>query len=491
MRRKIILKNSFYSVINYTLLIILSFIVRKVLIEQFPIEYAGYEALFTDVFTLLSIADFGMDGIITYKLYGALAADRNEIPRIMDLAKRMYSFVAVIVLGIGCLLFALIPFIFNAEIYDMPLIKIIYIIQIINLSISYFTGYKRLMLIADQKEYICLRWDSLILILIQISRIFVLGYLRNYYIYIVLCIVQTLGQNIGVNIRYNKEYERRNEVEKNHRISFLNIKQDIKNLLCHKVSAVVYAATDNIIITANLGLAITGLYSNYYMVAKYTYSFATKIMKPMQATIGNYLYSDIDRQEKYVMLSKLNNMTFAFASFVCNSLIQLSTPFIEVWLGDEYIQKKSLVILLAINYFIAINQDVIYYFRNSYGNYEYDKIYMVLSAVSNLSLSIILSRMWGLNGIVIATIIGHIFIWYGRVKYVYKKIFKAGWIDYWLGQFKTVSLLILQILLCEFLIKDNWVGIKGCILREGCVIAVWGITVALFYYIGNRTKVEK
>lgn len=67
-----------------------------------------------------------------------------------------------------------------------------------------------------------------------------------------------------------------------------------------------------------LGLATTGLYSNYYMVAKYTYSLAMKIMKPMQATIGNYLYSKTSDKDKIVLLETLNTGAFIFACFICN-----------------------------------------------------------------------------------------------------------------------------------------------------------------------------
>lgn len=471
-------KNSLYSIANYFLLIFLNLSVRKALVEQFSIEYTGYEALFTDIFALLSIADFGIDSIITYKLYEILDTNRNQIPRIMDLAKKFYRLVSALILTIGGVFFLIIPTVFHKDTYDISLIKYIYIIQIFNLCISYITGYKRLLFVADQKEYICLRWDSFVMIIVQLSRIFILGYWKNYYLYMFMCIIQTLGQNIGINIKYNKEFKSVSDMHYD-KINIMAISKDIRNLLAHKISSLVYSATDNIIITATLGLATAGLYSNYYMLSKYTYTFATKIMKPMQATIGHYLYSNIEKISKYKLLSKLNELTFIFASFICISLIQLSTPFIRIWLGNEYIQENSLVILLAINFFIAINQDVIYYFRNSFGEYDYDKRYMILSAVFNFILSIVLSRFWGLNGIVCATIIGHLFIWYGRVKFVYIHYFKFGFKKYWLDQFQKVGLLCIQIMLCKHFIKDTWLGIIGGIRREMYVVVILAITFAV------------
>lgn len=486
MRKKKYLKNSFYSVINYILLVVLSLIVRKALISYFPLEYIGYEALFTDIFTLLSIADLGMESIITYKLYECLAEDNNGISEIMLFAKRMYTYIATGVLIVGGIIFLFLPFLFEMQVYDMPLITGVYFIQVINLTFSYLTGYKRLLLIADQKEYICLLWDSFILVIIQISRIFILGYFKNYYLYMGVCILQTLGQNLGINFRCNKEYKDILNITQKVKIKFQDFGHDVGNFLCHKVSAVVYAATDNIVITATMGLAMAALYSNYYMLARYTYSFATKIMKPLQASIGNYLYSDIEKEQKYLLLSRLNEMAFIFASFVCNSLIQLSTPFIRIWLGSEYVQEQRLVILLALNIFIAINQDVIFYFRNSFGKYEYDKKYMIMSAFSNLFLSILFGKIWGVSGITMATIIGHLFIWYGRVKFVYSEFLQIGIKKYWIRQAQLIVILFLQLTITEWMTKGVCYGIKGCLYKELCVCLVSIAGILILYSVRGK-----
>lgn len=481
MEKKIYLKNSFYSVINYALLIILSLLVRKVLILYFPIEYAGYEALFSDIFTLLSIADMGMDSIITYNLYEQMSKDKSNVRSVMELAKRLYQFIALAVFVLGGVVGVFLLF-FNAGKYDSKLMLAIYIIQVCNLSISYLTGYKRLLLIADQKEYICLKWDSKILILIQISRIFVLGIFKNYLLYVGLCIIQTLLQNIGIDRKCNKEYGKLNGDE-NRKVKY-NIRHDISNFLCHRISSIIYSATDNVVITVMLGLATAGLYSNYYMVAKYTYSLATKIMKPMQASIGNYLYSDITINDKNKLLDKLNTGAFIFASFICNSLIQLSTPFIVFWLGNEYVQEKKLILLLALNIFIAINQDFIYYFRNSFGKYEIDKKYMMMSSIVNLGLSVILSKVWGLPGIVLATIIGHFFIWYGRAKFVYLEILKIDISQYWLSQVKKIGILCGQLFVTHLLTRSCGIDIKGCLFREIIVVIFLFINVIYFFRKG-------
>lgn len=471
---------------NYVLLVLLNLVIRKVLVVQFSIEYAGYEALFSDIFVLLSIADLGMDSIITYHLYDGLTKNREEIFVIMAQARKMYRIISGIVFAVGIFYMFCIPVLFDAHAFDITLITIVFGIQIVNLCISYLTGYKRLLLIADQKEYICLKWDAIVLIIVQISRILVLWYFRNYYVYIGLCVIQTLGQNLGINYKCGREYGR--EIFKKQRVKLTGLKADIKDFACHKLSALVYSATDNIIITAILGLVSAGLYSNYYMIYKYTYSFANRLMKPMQASIGNYLYTTEDMEEKYRLFCRLNIYAFFLAVFVCNCLIQISTPFVILWLGEEYIQEQSVVVLLALNYFIAINQDFVYFFRNSYGDYGYDKKYMMWSAGINLVMSLFGCVRFGVEGVVIATILGHIAIWYGRVKFVFSHIFHRSSREYWLKQVRGFFYLWFQIVLTDRLLAGVSIGgICECIIRGMCVALISGIAMGI-WWIGQKVN---
>lgn len=491
MRKKKYIKNSIYSVTNYVLLAILALIVRKTLITFFSVEYAGYEAIFTDIFTILSIADMGMDSIISYRLYEGIANNWSGISQVMETARKLYRSIARAVLVVGIFFIPLFPIVFVKEDYSFQFLLIIYCIQLLNLALSYRTGYKRLLIVADQKEYICARWDSVILIIVNIARIFVLVIAHNYYFYVLLCVVQTLAQNLGINYKCQKSYgqylipgiELGEEVK--------NVKKDMGNFLQHRLSAVVYAATDNLVLTMMFGVSVAGLYSNYYMITKYTYTLVTRVMKPVQASLGNFLYEEADIKKKFFLLERLNCISYIVGIFVCVSLIQMTNPFVRLWLGEACMLNGQFVVLMAINIYIAINQDVIYYFRNSFGKYEYDKKYMIFSAVTNLIMSIGAGKISGVNGVVLGTIVGHLFIWYGRVKFVYRSYFNRHMTSYWLREVAKFILLFVEIELVEYFTKyvprD---GIRGFVLREFVVVAVIGLSsVAIFW--GSKLFLRK
>ncbi len=484
-----IIKNSVYSVANYILLILSGLLVRKILIAELSIDYAGYEALFTDIFAILSVADLGLDSIITYKLYESLTHNRDGIADIMSIARRLYRGIAYGILFIGLILIFLLPYLFSEMESQMDMLRVVFGIQIVNLGISYATGYAKILFIADQKEYICIKWDSSILILVQLARVVVLMVWGDYTIYVSLCIIQTIFQNVGIIIKCKKEYGDvfyEQDSGENH---LGLIKKDIFNFMFHKISSVIYSATDNIVITSVIGIAAAGLYSNYYMISKYAYSLISKSIRPLQATIGNYLYQGSVKEEQYQVLSKLNIFSFMVASFLCNSLIHMSTPFIIIWLGKDFIQNQLFVFLLAVNAYIAINQDFIYYFRNSFGDYDYDKKYMILSAVTNLSLSIVFGIYVGISGIILATILGHLFIWYGRVKFVYKKYFLRSMKKYWMEQTILFGILQIQIQLAYFFIQYLDDRLFSLVLGELIIVGI-SVIIGVFLFI-TKSKIKK
>lgn len=96
---------------------------------------------------------------------------------------------------------------------------------------------------------------------------------------------------------------------------------------------------------------------------------------------------------------------------------------------------------------------------------------MMMPAIANVGLSVVWGKAFGLSGVA-ATIVGHLFIWYGRVKFVYVKILKIGMRKYWRNQAKAVVCLCIQIILIAFMTRNCGTGALACVIREGCVLLV-------------------
>lgn len=54
-----VLRNSFYAISTFIFISLFSIIVRKFFVQYLPIELLGLEGLFTNIITLLSLAELG------------------------------------------------------------------------------------------------------------------------------------------------------------------------------------------------------------------------------------------------------------------------------------------------------------------------------------------------------------------------------------------------------------------------------------------------
>ena len=102
MRIKRTLQNSAYAIASYALIAILGLVMRKVFLVYLNTDYLGFEGFFGDLFTILSVGELGIAGIIQYRVYRAIAEDNHDDERkIMAIYKLLYRIVGTAIVEIG------------------------------------------------------------------------------------------------------------------------------------------------------------------------------------------------------------------------------------------------------------------------------------------------------------------------------------------------------------------------------------------------------
>ena len=82
--------------------ILCQFFSRTVIIKVLTIEYVGLSGLFSNVLTMLSLAELGIGEAIIFSLYGPIARkERENITAIMAFYKKVYIAVGVFILVVG------------------------------------------------------------------------------------------------------------------------------------------------------------------------------------------------------------------------------------------------------------------------------------------------------------------------------------------------------------------------------------------------------
>lgn len=497
-RTKNSLKNYSMSVVSQVTSILLSFIGRTFFIKILSIEYLGVNGLFSNILSLLSLAELGVSTAITYMMYKPIAEnDKEKVAAYNQLFRKIYNFIGLFILLAGLSLTPFIHHLIKNEPQISENIHIIYALFIINSAISYFYTYKRALLIAHQKEYINNTNIIEFAIIKDIVLILLLYIFHNYYFYLTAQILITFASNISISIKTNKLFPDIVSM-KPVKVSRTEIRAIIKNtaaMLCHKIGSVIVSGTGNIFISYFVGLATVGIYSNYVLISQAACQIVGKGVNSLTASFGN-LVATAQQAEIYRVFKRIYFINFILALNISTLFYALIDPFISLWIGADYLLETKTSIIIVINslffYQIRVPSQMVI---NTYGLFWQIKWKSLIEAVINLCCSFLFAAylQMGIIGILLAGLVSNVTtsLWwepYVATKYGLNTTMK----DYLLEFMKNILILFTALLTISFLNKqiDTVVQlpIPNMIARSVATLSVSTILILLFYHKTKEFK---
>lgn len=457
MRTNYSIKNTITQFITNIITILFLFIGQTLFIKILGVEYSGLNGLFTNILTVLDLFELGIGSSITYNLYKYIKnKDTETIKSIMYFYKKAYNYIALLIPSIGLSITPFIKYIVKDITVDIN-IYLIYILFVISTVSTYILSYKRNLIIANQKNYIINIIQIIYIVILNIIQILILLITKNYYLYLIIKIICTLLENIIINIKANKLYPYLKE--KNIKPIKKEIKDNIINrvkaLIIHKTSGAVTNGTDNILISAFLGITTTGLYTSYNYIITSVKKLFGNIIQTTTPSIGNLLIEK-NKEKNYQTFKKIRFLNFWITVFTSTSILLITEPFIKIWLGKNYLLETSVLITLTINHFQTMMRTTYMSFKDAAGIWIEDKYIPLLQLSINLISSIILLKLIGLKGVFIGTILSSLVLWcYSYPKYVYINLFNRKLKDYIKETIKHILLFILIISISFILNKYN------------------------------------
>jgi len=443
------IRNSFrnysYAVLGQLVNSVMGFVCRTVFIRQLNVDYLGISGLFTNILAVFSLAELGIGTAIIVHLYKPLAEkDEARLRALTDLYAAAYKIIGCTVAVVGI---ALLPFItcLIAAQPDVAHLSLIYLLFVARSSVSYFFSHKRAIIAADQKEYINSNISNAFLFVAYVGQILVLYATRDYLLYLSVSVTCSLATNIAISAKANKLYPflvgankpKLNREEKR------SIFKGIFAMTSHKVGRVVVNSTDNLLISAFIGVYWVGLYSNYQLIAGIVNGFVLKLFASVSASIGN-LNETESRQKVYAIFEISMFVGFWVFGFCSICFFVLFQPFITVWIGDKYLLPLPVVFLVALNYYLVglcmIPRNYVFVtklFTNT-------KWRPWAEAFVNLVVSIILLRRYGLPGVFIGTFVAVMSTSFWVDPYVlFKYRFERSSIPYYLNYLVRTGLVVI------------------------------------------------
>lgn len=390
-----------YSVLNimtglggYAINTVLGFICRMVFVKCLSEDYLGVNGFFTNILTMLSLAELGIGNAVVFALYKPLAEDdKDKIASLVKLYGTAYKTIGIIVGAIGI---ALMPFL-NVIIRNEPNIAesiyLLYIINLFNTASTYFFSYRSSLIIAAQENYIISGVNYAVTIGQSIIQMFLLVFTRNYLLYLLVQTVGTFTYNITVSkiavikFPYIKDKNIKPLPEDEKKTLFNNV----RDLTIYKISSLLVNSTDNILITFFKGLATTGIASNYTLLVTTLNTLLSQIFNGLTASIGNHNAIEKD-DSKYAMFSFLNMMNFWIFGWATLGIIFCSSDIVKLCFGANYVLPIEIPFIMAANFFSVGMMNAVWTYKHTMGLFHYGRFLQFATGVLNIIFSIFLGK---------------------------------------------------------------------------------------------------
>lgn len=421
------LRNARFALINKIISILGPFAVRTVFIHTLGAKYLGLNSLFTSILNVLNLTELGFGTAVVFNMYKAIADDDNKtISALLLFYKKIYRIVGTIITVIGL---GLIPFL-GSLINGTPDVEIniaiIYLIYLLNTVVSYFAfGYMGSLLSAFQRNDIKTKILSVCSVIMYSIQIIILITVRNYYIYIGIMPVFTIVENLLIARRAKKmfpQYPPRGDLENKKKAE---IQEKVKGLLISNICGVSRNSFDSIFISMFLGLTEIAIYNNYYYIMNSVAAFVSIVINATVAGAGNSVASETP-EKNYSDMMKMNFLYMWISGWCTVCLLCLYQQFMQFWAGPQLMLPISSVILICVYFYVLRMGDIRTIYSQACGLWWENRYRSLLEAATNIVLNYILGKIWGINGIIAATLISLFFInfCYGT-RIIYKYYFKT------------------------------------------------------------------
>lgn len=412
------LKNSFYSTIAQIIMILLRFLSRYFLIRYIGVELVGLSDTVSSTVGMLSLAEAGIGSAISYSLYTPIHdGDKDNINKIMNVFRRLYTILSGIILFIGIIGSFFLKYILKGVDINLT-VYCIYYLYVGNTCISYLLCHRRTLLYADIQEYVVKKIDIATNIIFTALGLMIIIVSRDIILYIITLIFQTFVSNIWIHINSKDIYPYLKNEPVDKKI-LRNTLLYTKDLFWGTVAGFVYGSTDNIIVSGLLGTVYVGYLGNYSFVSKSIQTIVSKILSPITPTIGCLQREDISKQQFNSIFNKYHQICYLSALVVTVPMLVLFDGFITFAFGQDYLLESSVKYLLTFVFYVNIAAFAYGNILTTSGEFKLLRQVEMIGAVVNIVASLILVNVMGLPGVFLGTVITVTIQWIIRSFMVY------------------------------------------------------------------------
>lgn len=431
--RKSIL-NAEVGLLFYFFSSIIAFFSRKIFLDNLGADFIGLTGTLQSILGLLNLSELGIGLSVSYFLFKPLATnDRSKINEILSLLGYLYNKIGIFIIIGGITISLFFPLFYNNTCMQLELVYFAFYSFLFSNSIGYFINYRQVLLDADQKLYLINAYFNSFSIIKSLIQIYFAYFYKDLYLWTAVEFCFSIIQCIVLNWKIRKTYPWLSTNKRNGK-SLLKKYPDLltktKQILIHQIKDFLLTKSDEILIFSFVSLKMVAYYGNYVMIISKTSSLIISFFAGTGTGIGN-LVAESSRAHILSVFWQLSTLRFFATGILIYCLSILINPFIEWWLGSQYLLNNYILFLLLLNLFIMQTRSINDMFNHSYGLYG-DVWAAWAELLINIAVTISFAIPWGIAGILLGKIVSLLLIvviW--KPYYLFNKGFHLSVWIYW------------------------------------------------------------
>lgn len=453
------IRNGAVSLMGQVITILLSFISRKVFIQYLGVELLGLNSTFASILSTLSLAELGFQQVIVFHLYGVLAKDdKKRINALVNIYKLVYRCIGIffIVASLCC-----VPFLqyFLSDIEATNTVRVYFIIQALTSSCTYFLAYKRNILYADQNGYISGLIDSVFNTSATLLCIAAAVLTRNYTLYLIINLVRTYLSNLVVHLICTRKYPYLHAEKIDWKL-LKEIAGSLKDVVLERLAGYIYGSTDNLIISMFISTVQVGFLNNYTMIINHIKNLMKSLSTPLIPALGNKVALEQASERQMETFRLLEQVYFWLTGLAVVPVYVLADSFIRMYLGEQYVLPKILLLLMCVDLYVHINQDSCLSFLTANGLFRKRRNISIGGAIINIVVSLLLMKPFGIAGILAGTAVSQVYYWAARSVVALRDCLhqsRKAIAFYWLKQAGLWGIIVASIVVSQIITRQVFV----------------------------------
>ncbi len=423
MRGKRAVRNIYTNIILQITLAVSGLIIPKFILSVYGSTVNGAVSSITQFITYAALIEMGIGNASIVALYKPIAEnDTESINAIVTSSKKMYNHSGVAYILVMLFLAGIYPLLVRGQLEYSFLFILVLCIGSVN-AIDYFVLSKyKVFLIADQKYYVLNIIRATATVVLTVGSLFLIYFNISVIGVKILAVFTHLGEAVFVYVYIKRKY------------GWLNYKSDAHfkirqrwNALIHQLCATIVYNTDLVVLTLCLkarSLVVVSVYTVYNLAASTITNITSTLTTGINASFGNMLakrenslVSDTFRIYEFVY--------FIILFILYTSFAVLILPFVVCYtngISDGNYIRWEYGILFALAGLTAQIKEVSGVIINAAGHYRQTQRYALEEAVINIVLSLILVWPYGISGVLLATVVSHVWMDIRYMNYVRKAL---------------------------------------------------------------------